>query len=83
MQVMGTVARELGFEGPMPQLCEPNIGIYYGCKKLFDLNRRHLTIMDALAAYNAGSPDSPAGRKYAIKVSEKWKSLSPSLCPTR
>jgi soluble lytic murein transglycosylase-like protein len=35
MQVMGEVARELGFKGVfLTELCEPIVGLAYGCKKL-------------------------------------------------
>ena len=58
MQVMGAVAREHGFQGHFPQLCNPNFGIKYGCKHL----RRYKNIYfekygwkGVVAAYNAGS----------------------------
>lgn len=68
MQVMGTVARELGFKGHLPQLCDPHRGIYYGAMKLGILLKKHKIAPLALAAYNAGNPRSKAGAKYADKV---------------
>ncbi len=57
MQVMGTVARELGFEGHLTQLLHPEIGLEYGCKKLKSLiDRPNYSLSDAIAAYNAGIP---------------------------
>lgn len=32
MQLMGEVARELGFTGQLAQLCEPATGLYWGCR---------------------------------------------------
>lgn len=35
MQLMGEVARELGFDGPwLTELTDPKIGLLFGCKKL-------------------------------------------------
>jgi len=55
MQVMGTVAREHGFDDFFPRLCEPKTGIWYGAehyKKHFkEFGKRE----DALAAYNGGA----------------------------
>jgi len=68
MQVMGTVARELGFKGNLPELCQPDIGVKYGAIKLSDLLDRYKALPLALAAYNAGSPTSKAGAKYSDKV---------------
>lgn len=56
MQVMGTVARELGFFGYFTELCDPGTGIHYGCKKLKSLMDKYSTLDDAIASYNAGSP---------------------------
>lgn len=59
MQVMGAVARELGFEDPFPALCDPLIGLTYGCHHLKNLRARFLRSHGwpgVAAAYNAGSP---------------------------
>jgi soluble lytic murein transglycosylase-like protein len=56
MQVMGQVARELGYQGSFEGLFEPNTGIEYGCKKLSKCVKRYPDDLDsAIAAYNAGS----------------------------
>ena len=69
MQVMGQVAREMEFTGPyLTELCDPEIGIRYGCLKLQSLYRRYSSWMAALSAYNAGNPDSQTGRAYAAAV---------------
>lgn len=56
MQVMGAVARELGFTDYLQKLCEPVLGITYGCKKLQAIKRRYSSTEDIVAAYNAGTP---------------------------
>lgn len=57
MQVMGAVAREHGFEGPfLSALCEPAVGVEYGCRLLARLIRLYRgTVADAVSAYNQGS----------------------------
>jgi hypothetical protein len=70
MQVMGAVAREHGFQEPyLTQLCEVRYGLEFGC----DVLARRLTwakgdTAKALAAYNAGTGNIPAGHGYARKV---------------
>jgi len=64
MQVMGSVARELGFAGHLTQLAVPGIGLKYGCMKLSQMVRRHKKLEDAIAAYNAGSPRKTKGGHY-------------------
>jgi len=57
MQVMGAVARELGFKGPfLTELCDPVCGLEYGCKHLRNYHKRFGTWEQAVVAYNAGSP---------------------------
>jgi len=55
MQVMGTVAYELGHRGHMVQLCKPRKGLHYGCKKLHKLFQRYGgNMQDVISAYNQG-----------------------------
>ena len=59
MQVMGAVARELGYRGRyLSVLCDADIGMEYGCRHLVALHTRFGTQgWEAVAAaYNAGSP---------------------------
>lgn len=58
MQVMGVVARELGFDGLLTKLCDEELGIAYGCKQLERLKKWHKSYSfdDVVASYNAGSP---------------------------
>lgn len=65
MQVMGAVARECGFKGRfLTELCEPEIGLAYGCRKLAALSRRGASLEDVAAAYNAGTARRDADGKY-------------------
>jgi hypothetical protein len=64
MQVMGGVARELGFVGHLPQLIEIEFGIKYGAMKLKKCMDKYGNIHDAIAAYNAGSVRKTAGGLY-------------------
>ena len=56
MQVMGSVCRELGFLGYLPQVLNPEIGLDLGCKKLRDLFYKYQDEKDVISAYNQGSP---------------------------
>lgn len=67
MQLMGQSARELGYGGPLAQLCEPETNIFWGCqlfrKKLAKANK---DVRQALLAWNGGGnayyPDQVLGR---------------------
>ena len=56
MQVMGAVARELGFRENLLKLSRVSVGSEYGCLKLSQLLRKYGTEEEAVSAYNAGSP---------------------------
>lgn len=65
MQVMGATAREMGYNLPMPLLCEPSIGVEYGVRYLASqLARYDNNVEDAVAAYNAGSARKAANGSY-------------------
>jgi len=64
MQVMGGVARETGFTGSFPRLCDPFLGLRYGIRHLLKFYTKYGDWPDALAAYNAGSPRKAADGKY-------------------
>jgi soluble lytic murein transglycosylase-like protein len=59
MQCMGQVARELGFAGAsLAQLCDPDIGLDVGCRKLAACFKAWTTPEVALLCYNGGgNPD--------------------------
>lgn len=56
MQIMGAVARELGFWAWFPQLCSNDVGVHFGCAKLSQLFARFKILDEVIASYNAGSP---------------------------
>lgn len=55
MQVMGTVARELGHKGWLSELCQPEVGLDYGARHLKDKIKKYGEL-DGIAAYNSGMP---------------------------
>lgn len=63
-QIMGGVARELGFDDYISKLARPDLGIQYGCKKLYQLKKKYDDIKDVIAAYNAGTPNKDTSGKY-------------------
>lgn len=77
MQVMGQVARELGFNKRwLPAICEPEVNIDLGCKKLSKC------IKDAkgneefgLQRYNGGGNPTYAKRVLSIRESEAYEPL--------
>lgn len=85
MQVMGSTARGLGFDGPfLSRLTDPATGIDYGCRLLARLRSRDFAKHGwpgVVAAYNAGSVRlDPQGRfvnqSYVDKIAKalggKW-----------
>jgi len=70
MQIMGVVAREHGFGSPfLTQLCEPRLGLFFGCKQLRKLLNRYGGNMEsALEAYNAGQEDPTKCTAYARRI---------------
>ena len=56
LHIMGGVARELGYDKPLPLLGSASNGIFWGCKKLKTLYDKYEKRDDIIAAYNAGSP---------------------------
>lgn len=80
MQVMGAVARELGYKDNLPALIYPKTGIFYGCKKLHKLKIKYNEdIEDMIAAYNAGAARYRDGillnHEYVDKVMNNYLDL--------
>lgn len=82
MQVMGAVAREHGFKGYFPQLCDPIVGLRYGCLHVTKFRAKYGQWSDVIAAYNAGSPrreptnpKSYVNQFYVNKVLTVWNGL--------
>lgn len=56
MQILGQVARELGYSGPLEGLYKPSISLRYGCLKLVAaLKKSKGDVSAALLAYNGGA----------------------------
>lgn len=64
MQVMGSVARELGWKVNLLELTKPELGVKFGCLKIKELMRKYSNQDDLVAAYNAGSPRKTDKGKY-------------------
>ncbi len=64
MQVMGGVAREYGFKGHFPALCDPHVALSFGMRHLKNFFNRYENWPDAIAAYNAGGPRKGDDKKY-------------------
>ncbi len=55
MQIMGETAREFGFSGAFfTQLCDPDTGVEFGCRKLLRCFSIHGADEQGLLAYNGG-----------------------------
>jgi hypothetical protein len=77
MQVMGGVARQYGYQGPLPKLCDPVTGLNYGMTHLQHFRTMYASWPDAIASYNAGSPRRSAdgtylNQSYLDKVTTLW-----------
>lgn len=80
MQVMGTVAREHGFRGWFPELCDEKIGIAYGCRHLAAKRKKYIATLDVISAYNAGMPSKNKdgtfkNAQYVSKVTRLMEEL--------
>ncbi len=71
LQIMGAVAREYGFSGPMPELCDPELNIRLGTKYLWIYGHKSgkLSTEQALARYNGSAI-------YAAEVLEKYSLIA-------
>jgi len=84
LQIMGQVARELGYQGSWEGLCDPTVNLEYGCKKLSKCYQRYHPDLDkGIAAYNSGSAvevfkDGVAvlrNQEYVDKVRHFWEQI--------
>lgn len=80
LQIVGSVSREVGYSGPLTKLCDPEIGLQYGCLKLKDLIVKYEKIEEAIASYNAGSPrykdEEFVNQIYVDKVFGKLRDIT-------
>lgn len=78
MQVMGEVAIEFGWAGKfLTELCDPDIGVEYGCRKLQKCFSVHGDAETSLLAYNGGSNPNYA-REVLARVTH-YKPASSSV----
>ncbi len=56
MQIMGGLARDLGYKGDLAKLCNPRLNLRLGARQLKVLHKRFGSVELALAAYNSGTP---------------------------
>lgn len=74
MQIMGQVARELGYKGHLAALCDPGVGLEWGCQhlanKLKDVNGN---VHMALQRWNGGGNPN-----YADQVIARMKNYGDS-----
>lgn len=82
MQIMGAVARELGFTGHFHDLLQPTRNLHYGCLHLRRFKAKYGDWPDVISAYNQGSPRRKGGsfgpynnQPYVDKVLTAWNSL--------
>lgn len=79
MQVMGAVARELGFKAPyFSELTEPLTGLHFGCKHFAaQLAWAKGHVNQALGAYNAGRGgwNGALAQDYVVKVNGWLKQI--------
>lgn len=68
MQLMGEVARELGFSGKLASLCDPDTGLDYGCRHLKNkLDSHGGDVHAGLQAWNGGGNPEYADQVLARK----------------
>lgn len=72
MQVMGATARDLGLTDNIEMLNVPQIGVFYGCKKLKQLFQRYPDEDQVVSAYNQGNARMANGmfcnQRYVDKI---------------
>jgi len=67
MQVMGTVARELGFNKHLTELTKPNYNVAIGVRKLQELFNKYDKLEDVISSYNQGYPRKNEDGEYRNK----------------
>jgi len=81
LQIMGQVAREMGYQGSWKDLLDPMVNLEYGCKKLSKCYHKYHPDLDAgIASYNCGAvvvvykEGKPQFRnqEYVIRVHHFW-----------
>lgn len=83
MQIMGTVAREHGFDDHMTVLTEPFVNLKYSIKVIESLFTKWLDLDSVISSYNQGSPrlnesGSYTNQDYVDRVLYQYKILKTS-----
>jgi soluble lytic murein transglycosylase-like protein len=68
MQVMGLVAREVGYSRSLLQLTIPENGLMIGCKKLSLIYQKYQDESKAILAYNGGSLRINSSGTYSNQI---------------
>jgi hypothetical protein len=55
LQLMGGTARWIGYSSWLPDLCDPRVGILWGCMYYKRVCDKHLYLNEKIASFNAGS----------------------------
>jgi soluble lytic murein transglycosylase-like protein len=82
-QIMGSVAREHGYQGPLGKLfADPGLALKYGAMHLRKFQWKYGTEAEVAAAYNAGAARKTAGglfrnQQYVDKVDRELRKLRP------
>lgn len=80
MQIMGQTAIEFGWRGVfLTDLCDPDIGVDFGCRKLRKCIDAHAHAADALLAYNGGG--NPLYAHEVLARMGKYEALSSPPSP--
>lgn len=76
MQIMGEEAREFGFTGDLASLCDPDVGLEWGCRALaHKLKVNGGNEPAALLAYNGGS--NPHYPDEVLALAAKYEPPAP------
>lgn len=78
LQIMGSVARELGFDGNLPGLIYPELGLKFGGLQVLRMMKVHKLTTDMVSSYNQGHPvrDLESGKYlnqgYVDNFTQEW-----------
>lgn len=64
MQVMGTVAREHGFDRHLTELINPQLNVLIAIRKIEQLQKKYSSMEDVISSYNQGWPRKNADGTY-------------------
>ena len=84
MQIMGTVAREMGYDDPLTDLTNPHNNMRIACLKLSALYEKWNNLESVVSSYNQGYPKKSnngkfANQEYVDKVLKQYNLLKETL----